>query len=143
MKFDNMSLSLCPQNHSQFEEKFEEINGVEVPTCLPSSSGVQENLDAATVVENTQLQGQNDHRLSPDLPASQDFIGGIMKIVPSNVDVSPVFFTRLGDITSPKLHFVGDWMFPSFLLLFFLVFTALSEKGGWVSEAGKLLKPTS
>ncbi|KAF3439456.1 hypothetical protein FNV43_RR17734 [Rhamnella rubrinervis] len=75
---------------SQFEEKFEEINGVEVPTCLPSSSGVQGNPEAAMVIENTaqevQLQGEDDHRMCADVSASQDFMSGIMKIVPSNVD---------------------------------------------------------
>lgn len=44
------------------------------------------------VIENTahdiELQGQDDHRICADPSASQDFMSGIMKIVPSDVDVS-------------------------------------------------------
>ncbi|XP_015868390.2 transcription factor E2FB isoform X2 [Ziziphus jujuba] len=75
---------------SQFEEKFEEINGVELPTSFPSSSGIRDDPAAALVIENTahnvELQGQDDHRTYADPSASQDFVSGIMKIVPSDVD---------------------------------------------------------
>ncbi|KAJ4971426.1 hypothetical protein NE237_004525 [Protea cynaroides] len=77
---------------SQFEEKFEELNGVEVPSSIPlaSSSGSNENTVATMVAEESrgkeiELQGQDDHRMCSDLNASQDF-SGIMKIVPSDVD---------------------------------------------------------
>lgn len=35
-----------------------------------------------------EMQGQDAHRMCSDLNASQDFVSGIMKIVPSDVDVS-------------------------------------------------------
>lgn len=45
-----------------------------------------------TVTENGMsdvgVQGQDDPTVSADVNASQDFVGGIMKIVPSEVDVS-------------------------------------------------------
>ncbi|KAJ9699588.1 hypothetical protein PVL29_008266 [Vitis rotundifolia] len=76
---------------SQFEEKFEEINGLEAPPSFPSSSGYNEDPTAAMVTEESrgkeiEIQGQDAHRMSSDLNASQDFVSGIMKIVPSDVD---------------------------------------------------------
>lgn len=38
---------------------------------------------------------QDVHRMCSDLNASQDFVGGIMKIVPSVVDVSLIFQNKL------------------------------------------------
>ncbi|XP_065867896.1 transcription factor E2FB isoform X2 [Euphorbia lathyris] len=76
---------------SQFEEKFEEINGVEPSSDYPSSSDFNENL-ATTVVpgessgKELEIQGQDDQRMSSDLNNTQDFVSGIMKIVPSEVD---------------------------------------------------------
>ena len=79
--------------YSQFEEKFEEINGVEAPPSFPSSSGYSEDPTAASLTEESrgkeiEMQGQDADRISSDPNASQDFVGGIMKIVPSDVDVS-------------------------------------------------------
>lgn len=37
-----------------------------------------------------EMHGQDAHRICSDLNASQDFVSGIMKIVPSEVDVSLV-----------------------------------------------------
>ncbi|XP_022986222.1 transcription factor E2FB-like [Cucurbita maxima] len=76
---------------SQFEEKFEEINGVEVPPSLPSSSGFNEAPATTIGTEDTrgkeiETREQDVHRMCSDLNASQDFVGGIMKIVPSVVD---------------------------------------------------------
>ncbi|XP_057953369.1 transcription factor E2FB-like [Malania oleifera] len=72
---------------SQFEEKFEEINGIEVPPNFPLSSGFSENPTTSMVMEDSrgkdiEMQGQDDHTMSSDLNASQDFVSGIMKIVP-------------------------------------------------------------
>ncbi|KAL5574986.1 hypothetical protein UlMin_016685 [Ulmus minor] len=71
---------------SQFEEKFEEINGVQGPTNLPSSSGVNENLATTDVTENRvmeiQEKGQPDDGICLDSNPSH----GMMKIVPSEVD---------------------------------------------------------
>ncbi|PON65403.1 E2F Family [Parasponia andersonii] len=75
---------------SQFEEKFEEINGVQVPANFPSSSGVNENPATTIGTENRgkdiEVQGQHDQGISVDPNAPQDSVGGIMKIVPSDVD---------------------------------------------------------
>ncbi|XP_038901800.1 transcription factor E2FB isoform X2 [Benincasa hispida] len=76
---------------SQFEAKFEEINAVEVPPSLPSSSGLNEAPATTIVTEDTrgkeiETREQDVHRMCSDLNASQDFVGGIMKIVPSVVD---------------------------------------------------------
>lgn len=78
--------------HSQFEEKFEEINGVQVPANFPSSSGVNENPTTTIGTENRakdiEVQGQYDHGVCVDPNVPQDSVSGIMKIVPSDVDVS-------------------------------------------------------
>ncbi|XVF69240.1 hypothetical protein PTKIN_Ptkin11bG0065200 [Pterospermum kingtungense] len=78
---------------SQFEEKFEEIQGVDPPTNFPSTSGLNEN-PTTTMVTDTEenrgkeieMQGQDTNRMCSDLNASQDFVSGIMKIVPSDID---------------------------------------------------------
>ena len=77
---------------SQFEEKFEESNAVEAPPGIPSTLGFNENPAVPTAIEETTgnelgMQGQEDQRLCTDTNASQDFVSGIMKIVPE-VDVS-------------------------------------------------------
>ncbi|KAK4255285.1 hypothetical protein QN277_008300 [Acacia crassicarpa] len=74
---------------SQFEEKFEEINGIDALPNLPSSP--EFNRHPATVItedrrKDIEMQEQDGHRASSDLNASQDLVSGIMKIVPSDVD---------------------------------------------------------
>ncbi|NP_001312535.1 transcription factor E2FB-like [Nicotiana tabacum] len=75
---------------SQFEEKFEEINAVEAPSAMPSTSGFNEN-DTATLPteENGGVDGRIDEKenqsVCADVGTSQDFASGIMKIV-SDVD---------------------------------------------------------
>ncbi|KAA3458627.1 transcription factor E2FB-like [Gossypium australe] len=76
---------------SQFEEKFEEIQGGDLPPNFPSTSGLNENSATAMVTEESrgkeiEMQGHDANRICPDLSASQDFVSGIMKIVPSEVD---------------------------------------------------------
>ena len=85
---------------SQFEEKFEESNSVEAPPGIPSTSGFNENPAVPMAIEETtrneiEMQGQEDQRLCTDTNASQDFVSGIMKIVPE-VDVS-LDFTYLSN----------------------------------------------
>lgn len=72
---------------------------MEVPPSLPSTSGFNET--PATTVGTDDTRGkeietreQDVHRMCSDLNASQDFVGGIMKIVPSVVDVSLIFQKR-------------------------------------------------
>jgi transcription factor E2F3 len=85
---------------SQFEEKFEEINSIEPPPSIPSTSGFIENPSATSAAsiateidENNNRNranemnfapddGQQTNTISSDMHASQDFVSGIMKIVP-------------------------------------------------------------
>ncbi|XP_022869310.1 transcription factor E2FB-like [Olea europaea var. sylvestris] len=71
---------------SQFEEKFEEINAPEVEASIPSTSGADENASAMPANESrgneVDLQGVEAQRLCSDKNTSQDFVSGIMKIVP-------------------------------------------------------------
>ncbi|KAJ9188628.1 hypothetical protein P3X46_000008 [Hevea brasiliensis] len=76
---------------SQFEEKFEEIHGIEPTPNYPSTSGFNENLATTMVAgesrgKEIEMQGEEAHRMCSDLNTSQDFVSGIMKIVPSDVD---------------------------------------------------------
>ncbi|KAJ7942457.1 Transcription factor [Quillaja saponaria] len=78
---------------SKFEEKFEEMNGVEPPMSLPLASSSGSNEDPATEVLTMESNGKgvepqalHSHHLCSDLNASQEFAGGMMKIVPSDVD---------------------------------------------------------
>ncbi|KNA21203.1 hypothetical protein SOVF_045470 [Spinacia oleracea] len=71
---------------SQFEEKFEEISGAEPPPSIPSTSGYDEETTAAAKYERrddkTEMQGQGTLAICSDANAPQDFVSGIMKIVP-------------------------------------------------------------
>ncbi|KAI7991743.1 Transcription factor E2FA [Camellia lanceoleosa] len=77
---------------SQFEEKFEEMNGGEPSMNFPiaSSSGSNENPATETTTGSIDVEiepwAQDGHGLSSDLNVSQDYAGGIMKIVPSDID---------------------------------------------------------
>lgn len=71
------------------------MSGVEAPPSLPpaSNSRSAETSAVAIVAESRgkemELESHHDaHRMCSDPSASQDFIGGIMKIVPSDLDVS-------------------------------------------------------
>lgn len=99
MMFDNckrikidipdLPFSLC--HSSQFEEKFEEINGVDVAPKFQSNPEFN-NQQSAVVSEergkDIEVHEQDGHGPSSDFTTSQDFVSGIMKIVPSDVDVS-------------------------------------------------------
>ncbi|XP_061373074.1 transcription factor E2FB-like [Gastrolobium bilobum] len=73
---------------SQFEEKFEEINGVDVAPKFPPSPELNKH-QSAVAPEDTgkdiEVHGQDGHGPSSDFTSSQDFVSGIMKIVPSDV----------------------------------------------------------
>lgn len=71
--------------------QFEEINGTEAPASLPSTSGFNENTTVATVAEesgkeDSEMLGEENHSMCTDMQSSQDFVSGIMKIVPSDVN---------------------------------------------------------
>ncbi|KAJ8563450.1 hypothetical protein K7X08_031902 [Anisodus acutangulus] len=72
---------------SQFEEKFEEINAVEEPSTMPSTSGFNETAAATLPAEDgggvdVGTEEQENQRVCPDVGTAQDLVGGIMKIVP-------------------------------------------------------------
>ncbi|KAL0309436.1 UNVERIFIED_CONTAM: Transcription factor E2FA [Sesamum radiatum] len=78
---------------SQFEEKFEEMNGVEQSTNFPIASSSGSNVNPA--VERSSLahsapqietQTQESHELNSVFGASQEYGGGMTRIIPSNID---------------------------------------------------------
>ncbi|OMO82525.1 hypothetical protein CCACVL1_11927 [Corchorus capsularis] len=77
---------------SQFEEKFEDANGVEPPAAVPlaSSSGSNENhvemVNAESTRKKVEPQAQQTHQTNSDIIASQESVGGMMRIVPSDID---------------------------------------------------------
>ncbi|XWS73853.1 hypothetical protein CRYUN_Cryun02cG0164900 [Craigia yunnanensis] len=90
---------------SQFEEKFEEIQGVDLPPNFPSTSGLNENPARIMVTEESrgkeiEMQGQNINGMCSDLNVSQDFVSGIMKIVPSDVDSDADYWLSSDPIVS-------------------------------------------
>ncbi|XP_057778352.1 transcription factor E2FA-like isoform X2 [Salvia miltiorrhiza] len=78
---------------SQFEEKFEEANGVEDSANFPvaSSSGAHENL---AIEKSSMAHGppevetltQDSHGLDTVYDSPQEYAGGMTKIIPSNID---------------------------------------------------------
>uniref|UniRef100_M1A5L5 Transcription factor n=2 Tax=Solanum tuberosum TaxID=4113 RepID=M1A5L5_SOLTU len=80
---------------SKLEEKFEEINVVEEPSTMPSTSCFIENETAALPVDDgggvgVGIEEQENQRECPDAGTSQNPVSGIMKIVP-DFDVSSYF----------------------------------------------------
>lgn len=102
---------------SQFEEKFEEINGSEAPLSILPASPVVTECQATTVAPEesrdnaTDMQGQETSTICPTENESHDIVNGIMKIVP-DVNVSRyfnIFFGRpcpglITDILHTKLY---------------------------------------
>ncbi|KAH9627414.1 hypothetical protein KSS87_012064 [Heliosperma pusillum] len=75
VRYDSVLLGFALELHIQFEEKFEEINGVpEPPKRSASSSAYYENIPVAVKDE--------DPWACSDSNAEEDFVSGIMKIVP-------------------------------------------------------------
>ncbi|KAJ0028046.1 hypothetical protein Pint_36132 [Pistacia integerrima] len=78
---------------SQFEEKFEEMNSAEPPVSFPPASSsefnenqVREMVPVESSGNEIEPQAQQAHQGCSDLNSSQDIVGGMMKIVPSDVD---------------------------------------------------------
>ncbi|KAL7084790.1 hypothetical protein ACP275_14G242900 [Erythranthe tilingii] len=77
---------------SQFEEKFEEIHAVEAPENIPGPSNANENASAQPPPQEIMRGNEIDvqaieaQRMSSEASTSQDFVNGIMKIVP-DVDI--------------------------------------------------------
>ncbi|XP_028083351.1 transcription factor E2FB-like [Camellia sinensis] len=100
MYIDALRFVIC---FSQFEEKFEEINGDEASPSIPLTSGLDGNSAAPMVTEesrnDTEIQGQEDHRQCFDINASQDFVSGIMKIVPEVDSDADYWLLPDGDVS--------------------------------------------
>lgn len=101
---------------SQFEEKFEEINGTEAASSLPSTSS--HNEERTTMTENESIShgleigGQEPHRVCSDATAPQDFVSGIMKIVPeveSDADYWLISDTDVSITDMWRTDAGGDW----------------------------------
>ncbi|CAL9206281.1 unnamed protein product [Musa hybrid cultivar] len=78
---------------SQFEEKFEEMSGVEIPPkLLPTSNSDSVEYSMVPIVteesrgNEMELDIQQSERIWSDVNSSHDFGGGMMKIVPSDID---------------------------------------------------------
>ncbi|KAL5710450.1 E2F transcription factor 3 [Ranunculus cassubicifolius] len=75
---------------SQFEEKFEELNGSEPTPSEPPPSNDKHQEETTPLEEGNKeamvISEQDTEMVNTDLNTSQDFVGGIMKIVPSDVD---------------------------------------------------------
>ncbi|XP_038883299.1 transcription factor E2FA isoform X1 [Benincasa hispida] len=79
---------------SQFEEKFEEMNVVQPPSSFlhASSSGSNEHLTTEAIIgesSRNEIEPQahlSQHSSSCDVNGSNEFPGGMMKIIPSDVD---------------------------------------------------------
>ncbi|XP_019199609.1 PREDICTED: transcription factor E2FB-like [Ipomoea nil] len=72
---------------SQFEEKYEEMGAVAAPPNNPSTSGADNNATAKLEIEKSRVneverQENETETIPSDLGTSEDFMGGIMKIVP-------------------------------------------------------------
>ncbi|CAL0329015.1 unnamed protein product [Lupinus luteus] len=73
---------------SQFEEKFEEVN-VDIAPKFPSTpefNKQQSTVAAQDRGKGIEVQGHDGHDPSSDPTTAQDFVSGIMRIVPSDVD---------------------------------------------------------
>ncbi|WOL12740.1 transcription factor E2FB-like [Canna indica] len=116
---------------SQFEEKFEEVNGVETPPTVPIGSSMENagttgNTMLAVVTEGSrvqevQLNNQDSHRMCTDISSPQDLAGGMMKILPSDVDTDADYWLlsdsgfSITDMwkTAPEVQWDGIGAFPT------------------------------
>ncbi|XP_020683158.1 transcription factor E2FA [Dendrobium catenatum] len=101
---------------SQFEEKFEEMNAVNTMAQLPAASNPEflENSALQMVPEHSQHH-EIEHELhesnsmNNDLNAQQDCMGGMMKIVPSDVDTDADYWL----LSETGVSITDMWSTPS------------------------------
>lgn len=89
---------------SQFEEKVEEINRAEANSSIPSTSKVIENPTIETATEASKgheigMQRTTDTPTCSDVNASEDFVSGIMKIVPEIDSDADYLFLSDADVS--------------------------------------------
>ncbi|GMJ10671.1 E2F transcription factor 1 [Hibiscus trionum] len=90
--------------------QFEEIQGVDPPPNFPSTSGLNENPGTTMVLEESrgkeiEMKGQDANKICSDLNASQDFVSGITKIVPSDVDSDADYWL----LSDPSVSITDMW----------------------------------
>ncbi|KAK8550772.1 hypothetical protein V6N12_039461 [Hibiscus sabdariffa] len=95
---------------SQFEEKFEEIQGVDPPQNIPSTSGLNDYPATTMVTEESrrkdvEMLAQDTNRICSDLNSSQDFVNGILKIVPSDADSDADYWL----LSDPSVSITDMW----------------------------------
>ncbi|CAM8980816.1 hypothetical protein QQ045_030818 [Rhodiola kirilowii] len=98
---------------SQFEEKFEDMNGAEEPVNCPAASTSRPIENTGTLMVNTDGTGYDitgeahADRMTSDLQmndnAPDDFVGGIMKIVPDVNTDSDYWFLSDADLSVTEL----------------------------------------
>ncbi|GLJ52549.1 hypothetical protein SUGI_1118290 [Cryptomeria japonica] len=83
---------------SQFEEKFEEMNPVDIPVgSVPLRTGPAEDLPimpGSSISVDSEQQGHETQKLSSELNIPQDFGSGIMRIIPSDVHIDTDYWLR-------------------------------------------------
>ncbi|KAL1199191.1 Transcription factor E2FB [Cardamine amara subsp. amara] len=96
---------------SQFEESFEDIPQADEPSNVPSTSGLPENQDVAMPMEedsterNMETQEIDDTQKVYSDIESQDFVDGIMKIGPPDLDIGEDYWllSEVGEVSITDL----------------------------------------
>ncbi|KAL3828607.1 hypothetical protein ACJIZ3_017409 [Penstemon smallii] len=96
---------------SQFEEKFEEVNAVEEQPSIPETSSANETAFTPPPAEvedvrgnETEMHGIETQRICSDMSTSQDFVSGIMKIVPDVDNDADYWF-----LSDPDVRITDMW----------------------------------
>ncbi|KAK3006244.1 hypothetical protein RJ639_016471 [Escallonia herrerae] len=117
---------------SQFEEKFEEMSGMQPSLSFPiaSSSGSSDNPATETaIIPNDRVHIETDtqggHGMSSDVNVSHDNAGGMMKIVPSNVDNDADYWLLSDAGVSITDMWKSDCILPKLVKLGFFYFRLL------------------
>ncbi|KAL0647263.1 hypothetical protein Bca4012_045554 [Brassica carinata] len=112
---------------SQFEETFEDIPNADEPSNVPSTSGLPDNQDVSMpmkediTIKNMETQAVDDtQRVSSDIE-SHDFVDGIMKIVPPDLDMDVDYWLRseVGEVSITDM-WPNECILDSFLHLYSL-----------------------
>ncbi|KAL0735333.1 hypothetical protein Bca4012_011543 [Brassica carinata] len=85
---------------SQFEETFEDVPNADEPSNFPSTSCLPDNQDVSMpmkediTVRNMETQEADDSQRASSEIESHDFVDGIMKIVPPDLDMDVDYWLR-------------------------------------------------
>ncbi|KAL8479952.1 hypothetical protein ACS0TY_026261 [Phlomoides rotata] len=111
---------------SQFEENFEEVNAVEEQASIPETSSANENASGPsynpeTVGDEMAMQGIEPERMCSETSTSQDFVSGILKIVPEVDSDADYWLLSDADISITDMWRIECILV--YILLFFLLST--------------------